>query len=58
LAACERKANMRIVSSSKDNKQFFIDLIQLGNNEFQAIYTLSLNKLCGFVKNVEELTET
>ena len=45
---------MRIVSSSKDNRQFSIDLLLIGNgvNAF-----ITLNNLCILVKNVEELTE-
>ena len=45
---------MRIVSSSKDNRQFSIDLLQIGNgvNNF-----IALNNLCVLIKNVEELTE-
>ena len=45
---------MRIVSSSKDNRQFSIDLLQIGNgvNDF-----ITLNNLCVLEKNVEELTE-
>ena len=45
---------MRIVSSSKDNKQFSIDLLHIGNgvNDF-----ITLDNLCALVKNVEELTE-
>ena len=51
---CELKRNMRIVSSRKDNRQFSIDLLQIGNgvNNF-----IALNNLCVLVKNVEELTE-
>ena len=51
---CELKTNMRIVSSSKGNRQFSIDLLQIVNgvNDF-----ITLNNLCILVKNVEELTE-
>ena len=31
LTKCELKKNMRIVSSNQDNRQFFIDLLQIGN---------------------------
>ena len=43
----ELKTNMRIVSSSKDNRQFSIDLLQIGNgvNDF-----ITLNNLCVLVK--------
>ena len=34
VTKCELKTNMRTVSSSKDNKQFSIDLHQIGNGEF------------------------
>ena len=46
--------NIRIVSSSKDNRQFSIDLLLIGNgvNAF-----ITLNNLCVLVKNVEKLTE-
>ena len=45
---------MRIVSSRKDNRQFSIGLLQIGNvvNDF-----ITLNNLCVLVKNVEELAE-
>ena len=45
---------MRIASSSKGNRQFSIDLLQIGNgvNDF-----ITLNDLCVLVKIVEELTE-
>ena len=45
---------MRIVSSSKDNRQFSTDLLKIGNgvNDF-----IALNNICVLVKNVEELTE-
>ena len=46
---------MRIVSSSKKNKQFSIDLLQIGNCEFQAV--IDFITLCVLVKAVEELTE-
>jgi PIF1 helicase. len=36
IMKCELKINMRI-ASSKDNKQFSIDLLQIGNGEFQAV---------------------
>ena len=54
IMKCEFKTNKRIVSSSKDNRQFSIDLLQIGNgvNDF-----IPLNNLCVLVKNVEELTE-
>ena len=54
ITKCELKTNIRIVSSSKDNRQFSIDLLQIGNgvNDFTT-----LNNLCVLVKNVEELTE-
>jgi PIF1 helicase. len=49
---------MRIVSSSKDNRKFSIDLLQIGNGEFQAVDDfITPNYLCVLVKNVEELTE-
>ena len=43
----ELKKNMRIVSSNQDNRQFFIDLLQIGNgvNEF-----ITLNNLCVLIK--------
>ena len=50
ITKCEFKTNMRIVLSSKDNKQFSIDLLQIGNGEFQAInnfITLSFGEKCG-----------
>ena len=31
ITKCELKTNIRILSSSKDNRQFSTDLIQLGN---------------------------
>ena len=45
---------MRIVSSSKDNRQFSIHLLQIDNgvNDF-----ITLNNPCVLVKSVEELTE-
>ena len=45
---------MRIILSCKDNRQFSIDLLQIGNgvNDF-----ITLNNLCVLVKNVEELSE-
>ena len=54
ITKCELKTNMRIVSSSKDNRNFSTDLLQIGNgvNNF-----ITLNNLCVLVKNVEELTE-
>ena len=52
LTKCELKTNMRIVSSCKDNRQFSIDLLQIGVN-----YFITLNNLCVLVKNVEEFTE-
>jgi PIF1 helicase. len=33
ITKCEPKTNMRIVLSSKDNRPFSIDLIQIGNGE-------------------------
>jgi len=50
----ELKTNIRIVLSSKDNRQFSIDLLKIGNgvNDF-----ITLSNLCVLVKNVEELTE-
>jgi PIF1 helicase. len=41
-------------SSSKDNRQFSIDLLQEGNGVKDFI---TLNNLCVLVKDVEELTE-
>ena len=54
ITKCELKTNIRIVSSSKDNRQFSIDLLLIGNgvNAF-----ITLNNLCVLVKNVEELIE-
>ena len=54
ITKSELKTNIRIVSSSKDNRQFCIVLLQIGNgvNDF-----ITLNKLCVLVKNVEDLTE-
>ena len=45
---------MRIVQSSKDNRQFSKDLFQNGSgvNDF-----ITLNNLCALMKNEEELTE-
>ena len=37
ITKCELKINMRIVSSSKYNKKFYIDMLQIGNGEFQAV---------------------
>ena len=45
----ELKTNMRIVSSCKDNRQFCIDLLQIGN---AVNYFVTLNNLCVLVKNV------
>ena len=45
---------MRIVSSSKDNRQYSTDLLQIGNGVNGYI---ALNNLCVLVKNVEGLTE-
>ena len=47
IKKCELKTNMRIVSSRKDNRQFSIDLLQIGNgvNDF-----ITLNDLCVLVK--------
>ena len=54
VTKCELKTNRRIVSSSKDNRHFSTDLLQIGNgvNDF-----ITLNNLCVLVKNVKELTE-
>ena len=54
ITKCELKTNMRIVSSSKDNRQFSIDLLQIGNG---VNYFITLNNLCVLVKNAEELIE-
>ena len=42
ITKCELKTNMRIVSSSKDNRQFSIDLLQIGNgvNDFITLNNL------------------
>jgi PIF1 helicase. len=50
----ELKTNMRIVSSRKDNRQFSIDLLQIGNgvNDF-----ITLPNRCVLAKNEEELTD-
>ena len=52
ITKCELKTNMGIVSSSKDNRQFSTDSLQIGNgvNDF-----IILNMV--LVKNMEELTE-
>ena len=58
MVACELKTNKRTVSSSKDNKKFSIDLLQIGNGEFQAVhYFITLNNLCVLVNILEEFAE-
>ena len=54
IKKCEFKTNMRIVSSSKENRHFFTDLLQKGNSVNNFI---TLNNLCVLLKNWEELTE-
>ena len=50
ITKCELKVNMRILSSTKDNKQFSIDLLQIGNGEFHAVNDfITLNNLCALV---------
>jgi PIF1 helicase. len=57
ITKCELKINMRIVSFSKDNRQFSIDLLQTDNGVNNFITLNNLNNLCALVKNVQELTE-
>ena len=46
ITKCELKTNsIRIVSSSKDNRQFSIDLLQIGNG---VNYFIALNNVYGF----------
>ena len=54
ITKCELKTNIRIVSSSKDNRPFTIDLLLIinGVNAF-----ITLNNLSVLLENVEELTE-
>ena len=54
ITKCELTTNMRIVTSSKNNKQFSIDLFQNING---ANCFITLNNICVLVKNLEDLTE-
>ena len=50
ITKCDLKTNIKIVSSSKGNREFSIDLLQIGNG---ANYFITLNNPCDLVKNVE-----
>ena len=49
ITKCEHQTNMRIVSSSNDNMQFSIDLLQIGNgvNDFITLNNLCFGEKCG-----------
>ena len=41
ITKCDLKTNMRIVSTSKNNRQFSTDLLQIGNGVNDRIYHIN-----------------